>query len=176
MNISAFRDGDSSFYLLDDVSSPLIKGIPLLTFVPAMDPVGGAASIITLAVLSKDIVQTCQRYFKDVRDAPIVLSRFCNELETLTVLLDHFLLLHHKTKDTSTGRSSVLTEVLRRAHLLKDYESQLKKLEIKVKKADLRNVRRRLLFPLQEHQILDGLNVVQRIRSILESAVLLDNR
>ena len=141
-----------------------------------MDPIGGAASIITLAALSKDIAQTCRKYVKDFRDAPVVLSRFCDELETLTVLFDHFLILQHTTQNVPSCRFGVLTEVLRRAHLLKDYECQLRKLQAKVSRVDLRNVGRRLLFPLHEHQILDGLNVVQRIRSILESALLLDDR
>lgn len=141
-----------------------------------MDPKSGVASIITLTTLSKDIVQTCRRYVKDVRDAPIVLSRFCDELETLTVLFDHFLILQQTTSKVPSCQSGVLTEVLRRAHLLKDYECQLRKLEAKIKKVNLRIVGQRLRFPLLEPQILDGLNVVQRIRSILESAMLLDDR
>ena len=141
-----------------------------------MDPIGGAASIMTLAALLKDIVQTCKKYVKDYRDAPIVLSRFCDELEFLTVLFDRFLVLQHTTQKLPSCQSGVLTEVLRRAHLLKDYECQLRKLEAKISKVNLRNVGRRLLFPLHEHQIMDGLNVVQRIRSILESALRLDDR
>ena len=134
-----------------------------------MDPVGGAASIITLAALSKDIVQSCKKYVKDFRDAPLVLSRFCNELETLTILFDRFLILQH------TAQSGVLAEVLRRTGSLEDYESQLGKLKARINRVDLRSIGRRLLFPLNEHHILDGLNVVQRIRAALESALILDS-
>ena len=141
-----------------------------------MDPVSGAASIITLAALSKGIIQTCRKYVKDFRDAPVVFSRFYNELETSSVLFDHFVILQHTTQNVPSCRSGALTEVLRHAHLLKDYEFQLKKLETVMNQIGLRNVRRRLLFPLHEHQILDGLDVVQRVRSVLESALLLDDR
>ena len=141
-----------------------------------MDPIGGAASIVTLAALSKGIIQTCRKYVKDFRDAPVVLSRFCDELETLTVLFDHFLILQQTTQNIPSCRSRALTEVLSRAYLLKDYECQLRKLETKINHFDLRSIGRRLLFPLHEHQILDGLNVIQRIRSVLESALLLDDR
>lgn len=141
-----------------------------------MDPISGAASIIALAALSKSIVQNCRGYVKAFRDAPVVLSRFCDELETLIVLFDHFVLLQFTTQNVESRPSGVLTEVLRRAHLLKDYECQLRNLEARINKVDLRRVGRRLLFPLHEQQILDGLNVVHRIRSILESALLLDDR
>ena len=140
-----------------------------------MDPIGGAASIITLVALSKSIVQKCRKYAKDYRDAPAVLSRFCDEVEALTILFDQLLILQHSTQTEPSCQSSVLIEVLCRTNLLKDYEYQLKKLEVKIHECNVRNIRRRLLFLLHERQILDGLNVVQRIRSTLKSALQFNN-
>ena len=132
-----------------------------------MDPIGGAASIVTLIALSKQIVQRCRKYIRDYRDAPIVLSRFCDELESLSILFDNF-------QNAPSSRSGVLTTVLSRTNLLQDYERQLRKLEVKINKVNLFNVGRRLLFPSYERYFLDGLNLVQRIQGILESALLLD--
>ena len=143
-----------------------------------MDPVSGAASIITLAILAKDIAHTSRRCIQNFRNAPAILARFCDELEVLTVLFDQILAFHQtdRLQSRPSRHFGVLSEVLRRTDLLKDYERQLKILDNRLKRLDFRHVTRRLLFPLQERQILDGLNVVQRTQSLLESALRLDDR
>ena len=132
-----------------------------------MDPLSATASIITLAALSNNIVQTCRKYVRDFRDAPVILSRLCHELETLSILFDNL-------QNVPSSQSGVLAKVLHRTNLLQDYECQLENLKAKISKIDVSNIRKRLVFPSHERQILDSLNTVQRIRTTLESALQLD--
>ena len=143
-----------------------------------MDPVGATASIITLAILVKDISHVCKKYVQAIQDAPAILSRFRDEIEVLAILFDRLLVLQRtmQLQNVTSRQSRVLLELLRRTDLLTDYKRQLESLQLRLTRCELRNFKGRLLFPLKERQILDALNVVQRIQSILESALRLDDR
>ena len=102
--------------------------------------------------------------------------RLCDQLEVLTVLSEQFVALQHSTQTNTAFQSGALEQVLRRTQMLKGHEGQMRKLKGKIDKVEIRDPARSLRFTFQKQQILDDLEIVQKIRSNLESTLRLDDR
>ena len=141
-----------------------------------MDPVSAAASIITLAALVKDVLETCSNIRRDIRDCPQLLFQFCSEAQTLDILLQGYLSQSLDSSSTKSKGPTVLQTVLCEVDLLNSYTSQLKKLQTKLARYDTKSIGSRLLFPLRRKQLEDALASIHRVNSLLMSALGLDDR
>ncbi|KAK5319135.1 hypothetical protein LTR93_007830 [Exophiala xenobiotica] len=141
-----------------------------------MDPVSAVASIVTLAALVKDVLETCSKFRRDVRDCPQLLAQFCDEAQTLHILLQRYMSLQCPvTSSTKSNCPTVLQTVLCEVGILKSYTSQLEKLRTELARYDTKRIGSKLLFSLRKKQLEDALDVVHRLKSLLESALGLDN-
>ena len=141
------------------------------------DPLSLIASLIAVIQISGSVISCCYEYRKGVKKAPKDLLKVTNEVaglrnivERLVALIDDEKMASHKYLSTIAGLVSV-GGPLESCQL--DLESLKGKLEPPMN--EWKALGRRLAWPMQEKEITQTLASVYRTKSLLETALLVDN-
>lgn len=141
------------------------------------EPLSLVASLIAVVQISGSVISCCYEYRKGVKNAPKHILGVTNEVaglrnvvERLVALIDDEKMASHKYLSTLAGFASVGGPLELCQH---DLESLKVKLEPPIN--EWKALGRRLTWPLHEKDVTKTLASVYRTKSLLETALMVDN-
>jgi len=141
------------------------------------DPLSMAASLITVVQISGQVISYCYDYRQGLKNASKDLLRVTAEVTSLRNVLESLVVLVDNERNISNNFLPMLTDVMLTNGLLDVCQRDLRSLIEKIEKpvSEWKALGRRLIWPLHEKEITRTLESVHRTRSVLETALMVDN-
>ena len=141
------------------------------------EPLSLVASLIAVVQINGSVISCCYEYRKGVRNAPKELLRVTNEVAALRNLLERLVTLIDDEKVASQGYLTTLAGLVSAGGPLDLCQQDLESLRVKIEPPvnEWRSLGRRLTWPLQERDVTKTLASIHRVKSLLETALMVDN-
>lgn len=133
-----------------------------------MDPVtavGLAASAVQLAALAKCVIQQLVRYCSDVKNAPKMVAKLNQELETLSYLIEGF------NEALMTSPKELIGTPDAFPNVINDIRSTLEEMNSKLIMSQKGVARRLIQWPFTKHELLQYLKDVDRYKTTFNAAL-----
>jgi|HubBroStandDraft_4_1064222.scaffolds.fasta_scaffold371124_1 hypothetical protein len=142
-----------------------------------MDPLSTLASLIAIAQISGTIISYCYDYRKGIKSAPWDLSRVLNEVTGLRDVVERLMKLVDDNEMAKRGYFSTLEQMTGENGPFSQCQVELEHLKAQLETPinGWKKLGRRLIWPLQEKSVMKSLETIRHIKSIIESALLVDN-
>jgi hypothetical protein len=142
-----------------------------------MDPLSVIASLIAVAQISGTIISYCYDYRKAVKSAPRDLVRVLNEVTDLRNAIEQLMKLVDNEETVRRGYFSTLEQMTGEGGPFGRCRAELEHLNGRLEKplGEWKAVGKRLLWPLQEKDVIKSLESVRQIKVIIDAALLVDN-
>ncbi len=141
------------------------------------EPLSLVASLIAVVQISGSVISCCYEYRKGVKIYPKDLLRVTSEVVGLRNVVERLITLIDDEKTASCTYLSTLAEVVTADGPLEFCRHNLESLNIKLELPvnEWKALGRRLTWPLQERDVTKTLASIYRTKSLLETALLVDN-
>lgn len=141
------------------------------------EPLSLVASLIAVVQISGSVISCCYEYRKGVRNAPKDLLRVINEVTGLRNVVERLVTLIDEEKMTSHKYLSTLSDIASADGPLEFCQRDLGSLKVKLETPvnEWKALGKRLMWPLQEKDVTKILASVYRVKSLLETALMVDN-
>ena len=141
------------------------------------DPLSLVASLIAVVQISGSVISCCYEYRKGVKNAPKDLLRVTNEVAGLRNVVERLVTLIDDEKMASHKYLSTLADIVSADGPLELCQQDLRSLKIKLEPPinECKALGRRLTWPLHEKDITKIIASVYRTKSLLETALMIDN-
>ena len=141
------------------------------------EPLSVAASLIAVLQISGAVISYCYEYRQGLKNASKDLLRVTAEVTSLRNVLERLVTLVGDDHDANSKSLPALTDIVFPNGPLdvcqRDLQSVMEKLERPV--SDWKALGRRLIWPLQNKDVARTMEMVHRTKSVLETALLVDN-
>ena len=141
------------------------------------DPLSLVASLIAVLQISGTIISCCYEYRNGFKGASKDLSRLLSEVTSLRNVLERLIQLVDDEKMGGHDYLASLRDMMSVNGPLKLCQDDLEILKVKLEKPvkEWKAVGKRLIWPLQEKDVTKILGGIHRMKSTLESALMVDN-
>ena len=141
------------------------------------DPLSVVASLIAVLQISGTVIAYCYEYCSCVKGASKDLLILLSEVTSLRNILERLIRLLDDEKTSSHDYLSSLGGMMSDNGPLKLCQDDLEILKVKLEKPvnEWKAVGRRLIWPLQEKEVTKTIGGIYQMKSILESALMVDN-
>ena len=141
------------------------------------EPLSLVASLIAVVQISGSVISCCYEYRKGVKDAPKDLLRVINEVAGLRNVVESLVRLIDDEKVASHKYLSTLADIASANNALGLCHHDLESLRVKLEPPanEWKALGKRLTWPLQEKEATKILASVDRAKSLLETALMIDN-
>lgn len=141
------------------------------------EPLSLVASLITVLQISGSVILCCYEYRKSVKSASKSLLRVISEVTSLRDVVERLIALVDDEKMANHSYLSTLTKIMSTGGSLDVCQHDLERLRVKLEKPvnEWKALRRRLTWPLQEKEVAKTLGSVYQTKSVLETALMVDN-
>lgn len=142
-----------------------------------VEPLSLVASLIAVVQISGSVISCCYEYRKGVRNAPKDLLRVINEVTGLRNVVERLITLVDDEKKASHKYLTTLTDIASADGTLEICQHDLGSLRVKLETPvnEWKALGKRLTWPLQEKDATKILASVYRAKSLLETALMVDN-
>ena len=141
------------------------------------EPLSLVASLIAVVQISGSVISCCYEYRKGVKNAPKNLLMVTSEVAGLRNVVERLITLMDDKKMANYTYLSTLAEIVTADGPLEYCRHNLESLQIELELPvnECKALGRRLTWPLQERDITKTLASIYRLKSLLETALLVDN-
>lgn len=141
------------------------------------DPLSLVASLIAVVQISGSVISCCYEYRKGVKNAPKDLLRVTNEVAGLRNIVERLVALIDDEKMASHKYLLTIADLASADGPLEVCQHDLGNLRTKLEPPvnDWKALGRRLTWPLHEKDVTKTLASIYRTKSLLETALLVDN-
>ena len=141
------------------------------------DPLSLVASLIAFVQISGSVISCCYEYRKGVKNAPKDLLKVINEVTGLRNVVERLITLIDDDKMASHKYLSTLADIASAKGPLEFCQQDLGSLRVKLEPPvnEWKALGKRLTWPLQEKDATKILTSVYRAKSLLETALMIDN-
>ena len=141
------------------------------------DPLSLIASLIAVVQISGSVISCCYEYRKGVKNAPKGLLKVTNEVAGLRNIVERLVALVDDENMASHKHLSTIAGLVSTGGPLESCQLDLGSLKGKLEPPinEWKALGRRLAWPLQEKDITQTLASIYRTKSLLETALLVDN-
>lgn len=141
------------------------------------EPLSLVASFIAVVQISGSVISCCYEYRKSVKNAPKDLLRVTNEVAALRNVVERLVTLLDDEKVASHNYLTTLAGLVSAGGPLELCQRDLESLRVKIEPPvnEWRALGRRLTWPLQEKDVTKTLGSIIRAKSLLETALMVDN-
>lgn len=142
-----------------------------------MDPLSVVGALIAVLQLSGTIISHCYDYRKSLRSAPRDLARMLEEVSDLRNVLERLVRLIDDDVASGRGYLPSVGEMTRKNGPLERCQSDLESINASLESplSEWKAFGKRLAWPLQEKDLLKSLETIKRTKSLIESALTIDN-
>ena len=141
------------------------------------EPLSLVASLIAVVQISGSVISCCYEYHKGVKNAPKDLLRVINEVAGLRNVVERLITLIDDENLASHKYLSTLADIASANGPLELCQHDLGSLRIKLEAPvnEWKALGKRLTWPLQEKDATKILTSVYRVKSLLETALMVNN-
>ncbi len=142
-----------------------------------MDPLSVLGAFIAVVQISGTIISHCYDYRKSVRSAPRDLTRILNEVSDLRNVLERLIRLVDEDVASGRGYLSAVEQMTLKSGPLERCQSDLESIESRLQRplSKWKALGKQLTWPLEEKEVLKSLETIRRTKSLIESALTIDN-
>ncbi|CAD6587468.1 MAG: hypothetical protein ASARMPREDX12_002854 [Alectoria sarmentosa] len=141
------------------------------------EPLSLVASLIAVVQISGSVISCCYEYRKGEKNAPKDLLRVTNEVASLRNVVDRLVALIDDEKTATHKHLSNLADMVSADGPLKLCQDELGNLKVKLEPpvSEWKALGRRLTWPMQEKDVTKTLASIYRVKTLLETALMIDN-
>lgn len=142
-----------------------------------MDPLSVVGAFIAVLQISGTIISHCYDYRKSLKSAPRDLARVLDEVSDLRNVLERLVRLIDDEVASGRGYLPSVEQMTRKNGPLERCQSDLESINASLESplSEWKAFRKRLAWPLQEKDLLKSLETIKRTKSLIESALMIDN-
>lgn len=153
-----------------------------------MDPLSITASAIALIQLTTELIKGIRNYCKDVKNAPIEIAEFLDQLQLLGAVLERLKHISQKTEATFLSQTSangniqslqkdsrlpLLQKMLEGDGPLAICYEEMLTFQKKLRKTQSR-IKKSLKWPFEKDEIKDAVTRLRNLKSVLDTAIISD--
>lgn len=141
------------------------------------EPLSLVASLIAVVQISGSVISCCYEYRKGVKNAPKDLLRVTTEVAALRNVVERLVALVDDEKMAGHKYLSALNDIVSTNGPMELCQHDLESLRVKLEPPvnEWKALERRLTWPLQEKDVTKTLATISRTKSLLETALMVDN-
>ncbi len=141
------------------------------------DPLSLVASLIAIVQISGSVISYCYEYRKGVKNAPKDLLRVTNDVAALRNVVERLITLVDNDTTANHKYLSTLAHLVSADGPLQGCQRDLETLKVKLEPpvGEWKTLGRRLTWPIHEKDVTKTLASIYGTKSLLETALLVDN-
>ena len=142
-----------------------------------MDPLSTISALIAVVQISGTVISYCYDYRKSVRSAPRDLARVLDEVSDLRNVMERLIRLVDDDVASGGRYLPAVEQMTRKNGPLERCQADLETIKARLESplSAWKAFGKHLTWPLQEKDVLKSLETITRTKSIIESALAIDN-
>ncbi len=142
-----------------------------------MDPLSAIGAFIAVLQISGTVISHCYDYRKSVRSAPRDLARVLDEVSDLRNVMERLIRLVDDDVASGGGYLPAVEQMACKNGPHERCQADLETIKARLESplSEWKAFGKHLTWPLQEKDVLKSLETIRRTKSIIESALTIDN-